>query len=224
MTGDAMFIPILSLDESLVVCLKPPGTDSEKDMPALLCAQLGVAEVFCVHRLDKSVGGVMVYALGKAAAAELSRQIGGGMFWKEYLAVVHGRPEADTDTLRDLLFYDRARGKSYVITRKRAGVKDASLSYRVLAEADNLSLLAVRLHTGRTHQIRVQFAARKMPLAGDRQYGSPLRGCPVALWSRALGFAHPVSSEPVCFEALPPGDYPWNLFSLTGDLTCDTLK
>ena len=224
MAGDAMFVPILFCDDSLVVCLKPPGADSEREMPSLLSAQLGAAEVFCVHRLDRAVGGVMVYALNKEAAAGLSRQMAGGTFWKEYLAVVHGRPEADAGTLRDLLYYDRAHGKSYVVTRKRAGVKEASLSYRLLGEADGFSLLAVRLHTGRTHQIRVQFASRRMPLAGDGRYGSPRRNCPLALWSRALGFAHPASSEAMHFEALPPDDYPWNQFLLTGDLTCDTLK
>lgn len=224
MTGDAMSIPILFCDDSLVVCLKPAGADSEKEMPFHLSAQLGAAEVFCVHRLDRGVGGVMVYALKKEAAAGLSRQMAGGTFWKEYLAVVHGRPEADADTLRDLLYYDRAHGKSYVVTRKRAGVKEASLSYRVLGSTEGFSLLTVRLHTGRTHQIRVQFASRRMPLAGDTRYGSPQRNCPVALWSRALGFVHPASSETMRFEALPPDDYPWNLFLLTGELTCDTLK
>ncbi len=212
-----MNIPILYQDEKLAVCLKNPGIDAEEELPRLLQTQLGVREVFCVHRLDRAVGGVMVYALEKAASAALSRQIGAGQLHKEYLAVVHGRPAADEDTLRDLLFHDRVRNRSYVVTRKRAGVKEAVLSYRLLGQAGGLSLLSIRLQTGRTHQIRVQFASRKMPLVGDRKYGSSRRDCPVALWSRALGFTHPVSGEALFFEAAPPGGFPWDRFYRTGE-------
>ena len=220
-----MDIPILFSDSAVAVCVKPPGADAEKDMPALLEAQLKVPEVLCVHRLDRDVGGVMVYALGKEAAAALSRAIGSGDFQKEYLAVVHGEAEREADTLRDLLFHDRTKNKSYVVRRKRAGVKEAELSYRVCAMAEGLSLLAVRLHTGRTHQIRVQFASRRHPLAGDAKYGSALRGCGIALFSRALGFRHPVTGEALCFTASPLGGYPWDLFIIeNGGLICDTSK
>jgi len=210
-----MNIPILYHDESLAVCLKPPGTDAEgAGMPRLLAAQLGAEEVFCVHRLDRAVGGVMVYALSGAAAAGLSAALREGRLRKEYLAVVHGAPAAPEGTLRDLLFHDRVKNKSYVVARRRAGVREAVLDYRAEAEAEGLSLLAVRLQTGRTHQIRVQLAARKTPLVGDAKYGSPRRDCPIALWSHALGFRHPVSGEALSFSAPPPKRYPWTLFAI----------
>ncbi len=220
-----MKIPILYRDDSLIVCIKRSGMDSETDMPAALAAQAD--EALCVHRLDRAVGGVMVYARRPDAAAALSRAIADGQFSKAYLAVVRGRPESVAGVLRDLLFYDRKRGKSFVVTRKRAGVREAVLRYRTLAEAEGLSLLSVCPETGRTHQIRVQFASRQLPLLGDRRYGSPQRDCPVALWSRALSFPHPYSGAPLRFEALPEG-FPWDRFPensyQTGDWTCVTSK
>ena len=223
-----MDIPILYKDSAVAVCVKSPGCDSEREMPEKLKAQLGVPEVLCVHRLDRDVGGVMVYALDKEAAAALSRGIGSGDFQKEYLAVAHGEVEPEADTLRDLLFHDRTKNKSYTVKRRRAGVKEAELSYRVCAMAEGLSLLAVRLHTGRTHQIRVQFASRRHPLVGDAKYGSPMRQRGIALFSRALGFQHPVTGESMRFTAPVPGGYPWDLFDKniidSGGTVCDTSK
>ena len=222
-----MDIPILYKDSAVAVCLKSPGCDCERDMPETLKAQLKVPEVRCVHRLDRDVGGVMVYALDKEAAAALSRAIGSGDFQKEYLAVAHGKVEPEADTLRDLLFHDRTKNKSYVVKRKRAGVKEAALSYRVCAMAEGLSLLAVRLHTGRTHQIRVQFASRRHPLVGDAKYGSPMWEHSIALFSHTLGFQHPVTGESMRFEAPIPGGYPWDLFDkniIDGGPVCDTSK
>lgn len=219
-----MEIPILYYGGGFVVCLKPVGVDSEAaGMPSLLSRQLHIPEVLCVHRLDKAVGGVMVYALNRDAAASLSRQIGEGRFEKEYLAAIHGELDEKTAVLRDLLFHDRTKNKSFVVRRKRAGVRGAVLDYRVLREAEGCSLLAVRLRTGRTHQIRVQLASRGHPLVGDVKYGSPRRDCPVALFSCRLSFAHPVTNEALCFTAPPPGGFPWKLFEYGGQL-CDTLK
>ena len=224
-----MEIPLFYQDGRIAVCLKPVGADSETELPALLSRQLGVDRVFCVHRLDRAVSGVMVYALEQKSAAALSRQMGAGVFQKEYLAVVHGCPEAAEGTLRDLLFHDRRKNKSYVVTRKRAGVKEAVLDYRLLQSREGLSLLAVNLHTGRTHQIRVQFASRQHPLVGDVKYGSTRRDCPIALFSRALAFRHPVTEEELLFCAPLPGGFPWALFDEStiyndGGKVCDTSK
>lgn len=205
---------ILFQDGALAVCIKPEGAPSEGEgpqaMPALLSAQLG-GTFFPVHRLDQPVGGVMVYARTQKAAAALSRAVQTGAFEKEYLAVLPARPDEDAGTLRDLLFYDRKRGKSFPAARMRAGVKEAALSYRVLDGADALCLVQVRLHTGRTHQIRVQFASRRLPLLGDGKYGSRI-DCPAALWSARLRFPHPVDGRTMEFTAQPPDRFPWNRF------------
>ena len=195
-------------------------------MPALLAEKLCARKVLCVHRLDKAVGGVMVYALGRESAAALSRAITEGRFNKQYLAVVHGQLASEADTLRDLLFHDRAGNKSYVVKRRRTGVREAVLDYRVCGTAADMSLLLVRLRTGRSHQIRVQLASRRHPLVGDAKYGSPRRDCGIALFSHALSFRHPTTGEALRFEAQPPGGYPWDLFNITdfGGLSCDTSK
>ena len=132
---------------------------------------------------------------------------------KEYLAVIAGKPAEDAGTLRDLLYHDRAKNKSYPVKRMRAGVKEAELDYALLESRDGLSLVRVRLHTGRSHQIRVQFASRGMPLAGDVKYGSAVRDCPIALFSCALSLPHPRTGEALSFSAAPEAIYPWQLFS-----------
>ena len=205
-------IPVLFQDRALAVCLKPPGVLSQDGpggtLPALLREQLG-CDIFPVHRLDRESGGVMVYAKTSRAAGARSAAMSQGKFQKKYLCIVRGCPEESEDTWKDLLLHDKARNKSFVVKRMRGGVKEASLEYRVLAEKEGLSLILVRLHTGRTHQIRVQFASRGMPLLGDGRYGGG--GGDMALWSRALSFPHP-SGTPMAFQALPEGPV-WEPFA-----------
>ena len=179
-------------------------------MLALLPAQCG-GRAYPVHRLDRGVGGVMVFARTRQAAAALSQSVQQGKLTKEYLCVVSGAPEAAEGVLQDLLFHDSGRNKTFVVRRMRKGVKEASLSYRVLGTAEGRSLVHVRLHTGRTHQIRVQFASRGMPLLGDRKYG----GAPaeqIALWSCRLSFPHPDTGAALDFRQAPEGAV-WQDFS-----------
>ncbi len=199
---------ILFEDNYIIVCVKPAGIISQGDnagrdnMITILEEQTG-SEIFPVHRLDRETGGIMVYAKTTFAAAALSRDIAEHRFKKEYLAVVCGIPQKSEDTLTDLLFRERFKNKSYVVSRERKGVKKAELDYRLLATKDNLSLLKIALKTGRTHQIRVQFSHRKMPLLGDRRYGAENSGNGLALWAYSLSFNHPKSGEELSFE-LPP--------------------
>lgn len=185
-------IEILQETKTSVVCVKPvgiaaQGTDPQA-LPQLLAAQLG-CEVYPVHRLDQAVGGVMVYAKTAKEAARLTQSMGEGGMQKTYLAVLTGCPEETSGTLEDLLFHDRVKNKTYVVRRPRGGVKKAVLSYEILAEAEGLSLARVRLQTGRTHQIRVQFASRGFPLCGDRKYGARSSGA-LALYSYRISFPH----------------------------------
>ena len=160
-------------------------------------------EIFPVHRLDKDVGGVMVYAKTKKAASELSKQAGDRTMEKTYLAVLHGAPEGKSGILEDLLFFDKGKNKSFTVKKERKGVKKALLSYNVLNEKAELSLVEVKLMTGRTHQIRVQFASRKMPLVGDRRYGAKDDSKIIALWSKEISFIHPAKGERMSFQNLP---------------------
>lgn len=214
-----MAAEILYEDRHLVVCVKPVGILSEEGgMPDLLQTQLKVARIFCVHRLDRAVGGVMVYAKDGKTAAKLSEMISGHAVTKEYLTVVHGVPEETRGEMHDLLYHDNARNKSFVVTRERRGVKDASLEYEVLetitTENGKQSLVHIRLHTGRSHQIRVQFSSRRMPLIGDGKYGSTAKDVNIALWSHKLTFSHPVTNRPIEISALPPAEAPWTQFGL----------
>lgn len=204
---------ILHEDRDIVVCVKPVGTLSEKGgMPEILAQSCAAKEIYTVHRLDRAVGGVMVYAKTAEAAAKLSAAMGAGDFKKQYQAVVHGRPAEDSGVMRDLLFKDSAKNKSYVVKRMRKGVKEAELEYSVIESKADMSLVKITLHTGRSHQIRVQFSSRKMPLVGDVKYGSSRKDCNIALWSASLAFPHPKSGERMCFSANPPEVYPWTEF------------
>ena len=170
-----------------------------------------------VHRLDKPTGGVMVYARTDKAAAKLSTLVGQhDVFQKEYLAVVQGCPDKNEDTLTDLLYHDVRKNKSYVVNRARKGVREAKLDYTVQktvhTDEGDFSLIRVRLHTGRTHQIRVQFASRKMPLYGDSRYGG-VKGPALGLWSHRLTLPHPISRETLSAESNPNWDMaPWCFF------------
>ena len=214
-----MSVEILYQDERILVCCKPAGllsTDDENGLPGVLRAQLGDehACIRTVHRLDAAVSGVMVYARSQMAASLLSEQIREGKFQKEYLAVVHGAPEAPEGELQDLLWRNRSTRKTVVVTEPRKDAKRARLLYRVLARSDGMSLVQVRLLTGRTHQIRVQFSSRGLPLVGDRKYGrGDDDGCAIALWSYRLRFFHPQTGVPLEFSLLPPRSAPWTNFS-----------
>ena len=203
---------ILYQDRHIAVVVKPAGVLSESPgMTELLRDSLG-GQFFCVHRLDAGVGGVMVYARSGQAAARLSAAVAQRELTKEYLAVVQGRPEQDRGVLRDLLFHDRGRNKTYVVDRMRKGVKEAELEYTVIGCVNDSSLLRIRLHTGRSHQIRVQFASRAMPLLGDARYGSKTRNCGIALWSESLCFPHPFAEKTMDFRQAPPEVFPWTEF------------
>lgn len=152
----------------------------------------------------------MVYAKTAQEAARLTQAMGQGQMQKTYLAVLTGCPAERAGTLEDLLFHDRAKNKTYVVRRQRGGVKQARLHYEILAEQDGLSLARIRLETGRTHQIRVQFASRGLPLLGDGKYGSRCGRCTCALWSYRLSF--PDGKGEAAFEAQPPARFPWTVF------------
>ena len=185
---------ILYSDPDIIVCIKPVGMDSEADVPAALGG-----EVFPVHRLDKNVGGVMVYARSRKSAAALSKTIQEGSMIKEYVALVHGTPP-DSGDWEDLLWKDSSKNKVFVVKRERKGVKKAKLEFSRLSEGE-ASLVRIRLHTGRSHQIRVQFASRGFPLVGDHKYGARDASPAPFLFSCKLTF--PLNGKLHSYEAMP---------------------
>lgn len=185
-------------NSDIAVIVKPVGMDSEQDVPAAIREALG-GEIFPIHRLDKNVGGCMVYARTKKAAAALSRTVQDGQMQKEYVALVHGTPP-ETGDWQDLLWKDSAKNKVFVVKRKRKGVKAARLEFTRLTAGEE-SLVRILLHTGRSHQIRVQFASRGFPLVGDHKYGSRDEATAPMLFSCALTF--PLNGETMHFEQLP---------------------
>ena len=205
---------ILYQDKDILVCIKPArvlSTDEPGGLPELIREALGDprADIRTVHRLDRVVSGVMVLARNAKAASELSRQIREDAFEKEYLAVVYGHPQADCGTLTDLLYRDKARKMTMVATEPAKGVQEAILDYRVLAKTEAWSKVRIKLRTGRTHQIRVQFASRGMPLLGERKYSTMEDPCEIALWSHRIAFNHPGTGKRVEFFQEPREEWPW---------------
>lgn len=189
---------ILYSDANIAVCIKPVGLDAEQEVPDALIQQLG-GQIFPIHRLDKNVGGVMVYARTKPAAASLSKAVQDGTMVKEYVAMVHGTPPEQGDW-EDLLWKDSRKNKVFVVKRVRGGVKKARLEFTRLSQGET-SLMRIRLHTGRSHQIRVQFASRGYPLVGDHKYGARDSSPAPMLFSCCVSF--PYQGKLRHFEQLP---------------------
>lgn len=189
---------ILYSDREIAVCIKPVGLDAEAEVPAELKKILG-GEIFPIHRLDKNVGGCMVFARTKPAAAALSRAVQDGAMVKEYTALVHGTPPEQGDW-EDFLWKDSAKNKVFAVKKERKGVKKARLEFTRLTDSDP-ALVRIRLHTGRSHQIRVQFASRGFPLVGDHKYGSRDSASAPLLYSCRIRF--PWKGETRIFESHP---------------------
>ena len=228
---------ILYEDTALVVLDKPAGLSSEDGVPAALRKLWDKPDAYVgvIHRLDTGVSGLMVYARTPGAAAALTKQVtesqqayaildgraeaGPGAptqpcFLKTYRAVIAGGPDEQLPPegiLRDYLFKDSRKGRVFPVKRPRKGVREAVLEYRIVKTAGEMSLAAITLHTGRTHQIRVQFASRKHPLAGDGKYGSRVKGS-IALQSCGLQFLHPETGKPMAFTLPLPDAAPWKEF------------
>ena len=213
---------ILFENREYLVAVKPPELISEQTERGdgfgdLLAARNG-GYIGVIHRLDKGVGGVMIYAKTPSAAAWLSQAAQEHRLGKRYLAVTEGIPEAKAGELRDLLYYDRGRNKVFPVSRERRGVKQAILTYEVLATAEHpesgkpLALIAVHPVTGRTHQIRVQFASRQFPLLGDRKYGGS-GNTGISLWCESVTAPAHGGTDAKTVSRLPNGA-PWDWFSI----------
>lgn len=201
-TGDADLLSLLK--EDLRVRYKKPGE-----------AYLGL-----VHRLDRPVGGVMAFAKTSKSASRLSEQIRTGAFGKMYLAVVHGVPDKPSGMLEHYLLKDESTNTVRVVSRQDAGARQAILEYetvstvKALQDTGCLSLVRIKLHTGRSHQIRVQFAETGHPLYGDQKYGTGENkpGWQLALWSTEIRLMHPTLKEEMVFSCPPPREKPWDSF------------
>lgn len=210
---------ILYEDKDIVVCIKPAGilsTDEPGGLPDCLRDHFGLpkGDFRTVHRLDRVVSGVMVVARNAKSASELSRQVREGDFHKEYLAVIHGCPDERKGRMCDLLGRDKARRMTYIADAPGKDIQKAVLDYEVLATENNFSLVKIQLLTGRTHQIRVQFSGRGMPLAGERKYAVLDDDFPIALWSHRISFVHPTLGTKMEFDKNPSNEIPWLYFAL----------
>lgn len=220
-------IKVIYEDNHLLVVEKPvnilsQGDDTnDKDMINLLKNYVkekynkpGNVFIGLVHRLDRPVGGVMVFAKTSKAASRLSEQVRNKSFKKTYRAVIHGTMNKKEDTLKDFLYKNKKTNMVSVVNKSHKDAKDAELNYETLQSKNNLSLVQIDLKTGRPHQIRVQFASRKHPLFGDQRYGQNVNkvGQQIALWSYKIEITHPTTKEKMEFICQPPKEYPWDLF------------
>lgn len=222
-----MDVPILYEDNHLLFVVKPVNIpvqgdkSNDKDLLNFLKEDIkirynkpGNVYLGLVHRLDRPVGGVMVFAKTSKAASRLSDAIRRNAIEKRYLAVVRGKPSKSKDLLEDYLVKDRRQNIVHVAKPNDKDAKKAILEYEVIGTNQGLSLLSIKLHTGRPHQIRVQLSSRGWPLYGDQKYGKDVNkaGQQIALWSQMLGIEHPTKKDEIRIESKPPNDYPWNLW------------
>lgn len=221
-------IPVLFEDNHLLVVVKPPNLLSQGDItgdPDLLSIlkqdikerynKPGNVYLGLVHRLDRPVGGVMVFAKTSKAAARLSDQIRKQEFKKTYLSVIRGLPLKKEGRLIHHLLKDKKSNKVIAVKEGVKGAKEAVLDYEVISYAHPYSLVKINLHTGRPHQIRVQFSKIGHPLLGDQRYGIKDNFRQIALWAYKISFVHPTLRERVEFSALPERRPPWVRFSLS---------
>lgn len=210
---------ILYADKYVVMVSKPAGVPSQPDpsgqVDLLTSLQADYPTASLIHRLDTPTGGVMVFGLAPKVTAKLCALVQDhSLFCKEYLAVLSSPPPESEGKLTDFLYHDKQKNKAFVTNGQRKGSKEAVLDYRVLSTLpDGHTLVLVRLHTGRTHQIRVQFASRGLPLVGDGKYGSREKAPFIGLWAFRLTFPHPITCKEITASARPDTDaFPWSLF------------
>ena len=222
-------VKVIYEDNHLLVVEKPVNilsqgdNTNDDDMVNLLKKYLkekynkpGNVFVGLVHRLDRPVGGCMVFAKTSKAASRLSEQVRNKSFKKTYRAVIHGNMNKKEDNLLDYLYKNKKTNMVSVVSKNTKDAKDARLSYETLDSQKGFSLVQIDLKTGRPHQIRVQFASRKHPLFGDQRYGQNLNkvGQQIALWSYKIEIDHPTTKERMEFVCDVPKEYPWNIFNI----------